>query len=125
VCFASLGACHSPPRRKSTCEFRGIGDAERRRDLRTNRSTRWLHDLPNLIRLQPRQVNETFAGASERAGILDATAQRPRNRASTFRATSVNAGIACRQPADRGPVELVASLCEQGYEPIVKEACER
>src|SRR4029077_11341104 len=28
------------------------------------------------------------------------------------------------QPADRGPVELVASLCEKSYEPIMKETCE-
>jgi hypothetical protein len=49
--FRVLGACHWPPRRKSTREFRGIGDAERRLDLRTNRSTRWLHDPLNLSRL--------------------------------------------------------------------------
>ncbi len=45
------GACHSLPRRKSTCEFRGIEDAERRLDPRTKRSARRLHDLPNLSRL--------------------------------------------------------------------------
>jgi hypothetical protein len=71
------------------------------------------------------RVSERLAGASQRGGILDAMAQAPRNSASTLWRAPANPGIACRQPADRGPVELVASLREQGYEPIVKEACER
>ena len=77
--FRVLGACHWPPRRKSTREFRGIGDAERRLDLRTNRSTRWLHDPLNLSRLPAgRSTKHSPVPAS-----TPASSMRPRNARAT------------------------------------------
>jgi hypothetical protein len=103
VCFASLGLAT----RRRVVNQLASSEGSVMPSAGSIRERIGQRDLPNLICL-PAEAG-----------------QRPRSRASTFRATSVNAGIACRQPADRGPVELVASLREQGYEPIVKEACER
>ena len=92
--FRIPGACHSPPRRKSTCEFRGIGDGERRLDLRTNRSPRWLHDPLNLSRLPAE------AGSTKHSPVPASTP------ASSMRRR--NARATAPQPSER-PLSMPAS----------------